>query len=307
MINTGPWRCAAAEAATSATSGLPGGIQPLRRHHDGWELVPPTSPSGGSFQNDSDGGRFGALRRASDTAEHVVCAFREPTDALRGLPLPGRQATSGRLRPRHRRRRRAAEAIAELLASERFAAFSPDTLDRGAQPRATARTHRRGRSTPTERGLSRPALSSRERATWAGPRRCPSAVPRTPRRRAPVRSASDAGSSGSPSSSTHDVQPPYASAHGTVTGSSSRCTRRASTHSGSSASNRGVTPRSRSVQISFDSIASSSAASVMVATRTTSAQPSMVIGSPTGAACARSIQWRYGSFRSSAFWCSAVG
>ena len=36
MINMGPWRCAAAEAATSAlTEGLPGGIQPLRRRHDG--------------------------------------------------------------------------------------------------------------------------------------------------------------------------------------------------------------------------------------------------------------------------------
>src|SRR5262249_19231725 len=29
----------------------------------------------------------------------------EPTDALRGVPLPGRQAEAGRLRPRHRRRR----------------------------------------------------------------------------------------------------------------------------------------------------------------------------------------------------------
>ena len=44
---------------------------------------------------------------------------------------------------------------------------------------------------------------------------------------------SDAGSSGRPSRSTHDVQPPYSSSHGTVTGSASRCTRSASTHSGS--------------------------------------------------------------------------
>jgi hypothetical protein len=43
MINMGPWRCAAAEAAVIfCKEGLPGGIHTAApAPQDGWELVPP--------------------------------------------------------------------------------------------------------------------------------------------------------------------------------------------------------------------------------------------------------------------------
>ena len=95
----------------------------------------------------------------------------------------------------------AQEAIAELLASERFAAFSPDTLDearnRGYHPHAS----RAKRSTPTDRPQTGSASDGSA-----------STLPLSRAAKATSESAgslgSDAGSSGRPSSSTHDVQPP---------------------------------------------------------------------------------------------------
>ena len=143
MINTGPWRCAAAEAATSATSGLPGGIQPLRRHHDGWELVPPTS-SVRWFIPDvlTEGASAPSVARgARSTAHPVVCPFvSRPTrfEDFRYLGDKRRQVVYDL----DTDDANAQEAIEELLASERFAAFSPDTLaearNRGYRPHASA-------------------------------------------------------------------------------------------------------------------------------------------------------------------------
>jgi hypothetical protein len=147
MINMGPWRCAAAEAATSAlTSGLPGGIQPLRRHHDGWELVPPTHAVRWIFQKcDSDGGRFGALRRAWG-----IPAWGRARVRCRPVSRPTRFEEFRYLGDKRKQvvydldtdDAGATEAITELLASEQFAAFSPDTLaearNRGYRPHASA-------------------------------------------------------------------------------------------------------------------------------------------------------------------------
>lgn len=59
--------------------------------------------------------------------------------------------------------------------------------------------------------------------------------------------------------------------------------------------------------MSFDPSAASSDGSVRVAVPTTSAHPSIRIGSPTGDAGLIESVWRYAGFSSSARWCSAVG
>ena len=59
--------------------------------------------------------------------------------------------------------------------------------------------------------------------------------------------------------------------------------------------------------MSLPSSAARCSGSVIVSDSTTSAQPGTVIGCPTGAAVARSIQCRYAGLSSSGFWCSAVG
>ena len=140
MIVTGPWRCAAARPARQPYRWTACGI--YRRTAVGRVGVgPPHEDRPADFQNDLKEGAS-ALSIACPWAPARKVPFREPTGPLRGVPLPGRQAQAGRVRPRHRRCGRDARPIAELLASEQFAAFSPDTLaearNRGYRPHASA-------------------------------------------------------------------------------------------------------------------------------------------------------------------------
>src|SRR5207253_11519752 len=87
---------------------------------------------------------------------------------------------------------------------------------------------------------------------------------------------STAGSSGSSSYVTHEVQPPYSSLQGAVTGAARRCTRSTSTHSGSRGFHVNLDSTYSRAQMSLESSASTCSGSVMVETSTMSATPCTV-------------------------------